>query len=358
MMAPPLATVPVLFSDAAPEQDAGGDDRRALELTQAARRLANPQRDPDLAFQLALREARLRVRLGDRSAANSQYAEALKLASLISVDPAATDAADRARRFRERVSPAFLEYAALLLDSAQAEADDAQQQRTLRTVRRTIEQLKTAELTNYFQDACFAARGDRTRAPQSTNAHTAVLYPIAFEDRLTILISIADVLSAESIQVPRADAVRTVNAFRRAVQNRRDDRSIATLRPVLHRLNDAAIDTLVFVPDRELRLLPWAALFDGQAFVGERYAIAIAPGIELVDRYTGVHLYHNLTVHIYTGKAVKRYGGVPMRGCGTRAAVPVNRYPGIRVYPCTALPLHRYDGSPTSGPAAGSDSCA
>jgi CHAT domain-containing protein len=269
--------------------EAGGDDHRALELTQAARRLANPQRDPDLAFQLALREARLQVRMGDRRGANSQYAEALKLASLISIDPGATDAADRARRFRERVSPAFLEYAALLLDSARAEADGAQQQMTLRTVRRTIEQLKTAELTNYFQDPCFAARGDRTRPPQSANAHTAVLYPIAFGDRLTILISIADVLSAESIQIPRADVVRTVNAFRSAAQHRRDDRSIATrsydllLRPVLHRLNDAAIDTLVFVPDSELRLLPWAALFDGQGFVGERYAIAIVPGIELVD---------------------------------------------------------------------------
>jgi CHAT domain-containing protein len=122
-----------------------------------------------------------------------------------------------------------------------------------------------------------------------TNARTAVIYPIAFEDHLTILISIADVLSAESIQVRRADVVATVNAFRSAVQNRRDDRSIATrsydllLRPVLHRLNDAGVDTLVFVPDSELRLLPWAALFDGQAFVGERYAIAIVPGLELVD---------------------------------------------------------------------------
>ncbi|MGZ9083448.1 MAG: CHAT domain-containing protein, partial [Rhodoplanes sp.] len=201
-------------------------------------------------------------------------------------DPAATDAADRARRFRERVSPAFLEYAALLLDSAGAEADGAEQQMTLRAVRQTFEQLKTAELTNYFQDPCLVASGDR----QSTDARTAVIYPIAFEDRLTILISIADVLSAESIQVPRHDVVATVNAFRTAVQNRRkNDRSIATrsydllLRPVLHRLNDAGVDTLVFVPDSELRLLPWAALFDGQAFVGERYAIAIVPGIELVD---------------------------------------------------------------------------
>ncbi|MGZ9112913.1 MAG: CHAT domain-containing protein, partial [Rhodoplanes sp.] len=204
---------------------------------------------------------------------------------LISVDPAATDAADRARRFRERVSPAFLEYAALLLDSS--EADGPEQQMTLRAVRQTFEQLKTAELTNYFQDPCLAASGDRAR--QSTNARTAVLYPIAFEDRLTILISIANVLSAESIQVPRADVVATVNAFRSAVQSRRDDRSIATrsydllLRPVLHRLNDAGVDTLVFVPDSELRLLPWAALFDGQAFVGERYAIAIVPGLESVD---------------------------------------------------------------------------
>ena len=267
--------------------DVGDDDRRALELTQAARRLGEPRRDPDLAFQLAWREARLRVRMGDRSGANRQYAEALKLASLISVDPTAIDAAERARRFRERVSPAFLEYAALLLDSSPP--DGAERQMTLNAVRRTFEQLKTAELTNFFQDSCLATSGDRASASHLTNARTAVIYPIAFEDRLTILISIADVLSAESIQVRRADVVATVNAFRSAVQNRRDDRSSATrsydllLRPVLHSLNDAGVDTLVFVPDSELRLLPWAALFDGQAFVGERYAIAIVPGLELVD---------------------------------------------------------------------------
>jgi CHAT domain-containing protein len=58
------------------------------------------------------------------------------------------------------------------------------------------------------------------------------------------------------------------------------DRIMRPLEPVLagHR-----IDTLVIVPDGVLRLIPFAALYDGEHFVVERYATAIAPSLHLVD---------------------------------------------------------------------------
>src|SRR5205823_4752924 len=43
------------------------------------------------------------------------------------------------------------------------------------------------------------------------------------------------------------------------------------------------VKTLVFVADGELRTVPMAALYDGERFLIEKYAIAVAPGLKLTD---------------------------------------------------------------------------
>ena len=43
------------------------------------------------------------------------------------------------------------------------------------------------------------------------------------------------------------------------------------------------IDTLVFVPDGALRTIPMAALYDGEHFLVEKYAIANTPGLTLME---------------------------------------------------------------------------
>jgi CHAT domain-containing protein len=48
-------------------------------------------------------------------------------------------------------------------------------------------------------------------------------------------------------------------------------------------LTGRGVDTLVLVPDGILRTIPFAALNDGQRFLVERYAVATAPGLRLVD---------------------------------------------------------------------------
>ena len=53
--------------------------------------------------------------------------------------------------------------------------------------------------------------------------------------------------------------------------------------PYADELDARGIDTLVFVPDGPLRTIPMAALHDGERFIVERYAIATARGLGLVD---------------------------------------------------------------------------
>jgi CHAT domain-containing protein len=64
---------------------------------------------------------------------------------------------------------------------------------------------------------------------------------------------------------------------------------IDTIRPIRPSRQSSAtgadyVDTLVVVPDEVLRIVPFAAFYDGSGFLGlDRYATAIAPSLKLVE---------------------------------------------------------------------------
>jgi CHAT domain-containing protein len=49
-------------------------------------------------------------------------------------------------------------------------------------------------------------------------------------------------------------------------------------------------DTMVFVPDGALRTIPMAALHDGEKFLIEKFAIAVTPGLELMEAKPAAHV--------------------------------------------------------------------
>ena len=55
------------------------------------------------------------------------------------------------------------------------------------------------------------------------------------------------------------------------------------IRPLEPLLEKTKIDTLVFVPDGALRTIPMAALQDGTRFLIEKYALAVTPGLTLME---------------------------------------------------------------------------
>jgi CHAT domain-containing protein len=55
------------------------------------------------------------------------------------------------------------------------------------------------------------------------------------------------------------------------------------IRPAEAMLSQHHIKTLVFVLDGELRNMPMAALYDGQAYLVERYSVAVTPGLQLLE---------------------------------------------------------------------------
>jgi CHAT domain-containing protein len=166
-------------------------------------------------------------------------------------------------------------------------------ERLLVEARRVMERFKAAELRDYFRDECVAEieaqAVDLDRVSRSASA--AVVYPIALPDRLELLLSLPSGVARHTLPVPAARLAAALAAYRGGVSERGNFDYVEParqlydwlVRPYLERLEAEGVHTLVFVPDGALRTVPLAALHDGERYLVERYAVAVTPGLSLVD---------------------------------------------------------------------------
>lgn len=188
----------------------------------------------------------------------------------------------------------LLDYAGALLraaDQAPGGPSSPAGQARLSQARAVMERLKAVELENYFNDDCIAAQEVLKRPIDRVSPGVAAIYPILLPDRIELLVGIGDRLERVRAPVGRAELTRTAEEFRRLLEKRSThqyreparklhDWLIAPLTPLLRA---ARTDTLVIVPDGVLRTIPLAALHDGERFLMERYAVAVSPGLTLID---------------------------------------------------------------------------
>ena len=193
--------------------------------------------------------------------------------------------------FREAIGPVYLEFADLRLQLASGMRGTPQAQTHLVAARDALEQLKAAELEDYFQDDCVAALKAKVRAIDTLAPGTAVIYPILLPDRLELLLSLSDGLHQATVPVGAAEIGAVATNFRRQLEQRTSSRFLGDartlydwlVRPLAPLLERRGIDTLVLVPDGPLRSVPIAALHDGNGFLVERYALAVTPGLSLME---------------------------------------------------------------------------
>ncbi|MGF1526867.1 MAG: CHAT domain-containing protein, partial [Candidatus Competibacterales bacterium] len=195
---------------------------------------------------------------------------------------------------RQQIAQSYRTLADLLLQRAAVGGDAPQQRRDRLQARAVIEQLKSTELTDYFQDDCALALQARTRQIEAVDPTAAILYPIVFTDRVEVLISLADEpLIQVTLPVPADELTATVDGLRRRLEELTSRRFFPLAQALYQQLIapleahlPAHIETLVFVPDGPLLTIPLAALHDGEQFLVERYAIATTPGLTLTDLAT------------------------------------------------------------------------
>lgn len=114
---------------------------------------------------------------------------------------------------------------------------------------------------------------------------------VTFPDRIELLVGLPGGVERYTTGVPAVKLEKTVDEFRRAVQNplSNRDRELGrtiydwTVAPYAKRIADVGIETLVFIPDGRLRTLPFAALSDGEHCLSEKYAMATALSLRLLS---------------------------------------------------------------------------
>ncbi len=188
--------------------------------------------------------------------------------------------------FRESVEPVYRQLVDLLLRSPQPSKENLIQARNV------IEALQLAEIDNFFRDAC--AQPEKVDI-DNLDASAAVIYPIILENRLEIILKLPGTNNLRHYanrDVSETQIDKAVQQLRRSLTRRstslnqvkQESQQIYDwlVKPLETNLENQ-IKTLVFVLDGSLRNLPMAALYDGKHYLIEKYAVAVTPGLQLLE---------------------------------------------------------------------------
>ena len=267
--------------------EADGKRDEALELTNRAIFAVEKLYAPEIVYLWDWQSGRLLRDAGKTEDAIAAYRRAIAALQSIRSD-LTLDMLGGRLSFRDVVGPIFLETADLLLRHAPGTVTP---QNRLIEARQTLETMKGAELQDYFADDCVASLQARLKPIDRLAPDTAALYPIVLPDRMELILSFGDGLRQVTVPVP-ADRIRQeVARLRRLVEKRTTNEYLAPsrqlydwmIRPLEKVLDGASIATLIIVPDEVFRTIPLAALNDGKRFLIERYALAVTPGLSLMD---------------------------------------------------------------------------
>ncbi len=262
----------------------------ALQLTRRALRSAQRLHAPESLYQWQWQIARLLHATGDSNAALDTYRQAI--ATLQSIRRELSSSYGKApEAFRTTTGRLYFEFVDLLLKRTAQLPETPKKADYLSEARQTIELFKAAELQNYFQDDCVNAAEVPDIPLDRFTQTAAIVYPILLTDRTELLVSLRHGLKQYTVPVSAERLERVVRHFRQALQENKERRYLRhaqrlydwLIRPLEGDLATLPVNTLVFVPDGALRLIPMAALHDGDDFIVRKYALATTPGLALTD---------------------------------------------------------------------------
>jgi CHAT domain-containing protein len=263
----------------------------ALLMTQQALFLAQTIAAPDIAYRWQWQLGILLKKQGNISGAIASYTSAVQTLQSLRYDLVAIDQ-NVQFEFRDRVEPVYRQLVDLLL---RTEGNVEPSQDNLKQARNAIEALQLAELENFFRAACLDAKPEQIdRIVEQDNPTTAAIYPIILSDRLEIILKLptGDKLHRYVTYQSQSEVETTLTELEQYLRepDRTDDVKKLSrkvygwlIQSLETELEKSGIKTLVFVLDGELRNIPMAVLYDGEKYLVEKYAIALAPGLQLLD---------------------------------------------------------------------------
>ncbi|MGB3493524.1 MAG: CHAT domain-containing protein, partial [Elainellaceae cyanobacterium] len=307
-----------------------GNLGRSQDVSEEALLLAQQLNATDMSYLWQWQLGRVLKAQGKRDQAIAAYSSAIDTLQLLRQDLVSVNK-EVQFSFRESIEPLHRELVSLLLDpNIEPTAAD------LEKARKTIESLQLAELDNFFREACLNASEVQI---DEVDRRAAVIYPIILEDRLEVILSLpeeaipashgltnasdfaigseseaesssSELSSEESIEKSDNtaetlllrhftrlsgggnDVITLANELRDYLRRRSSQARVPALaqqlysliiEPFENELQSGEVKTLVFVLDGALRNVPMSALYDGEQYLIEKYSVALAPSLQLVE---------------------------------------------------------------------------
>ncbi|BAY50249.1 TPR repeat protein (plasmid) [Scytonema sp. HK-05] len=194
--------------------------------------------------------------------------------------------------FRDTVEPVYRELTELYLEQARG---DEKNLKSIESALETIDSLRLAELQNYLGDDCSVQA--IAKPITLIDEKTAVISTMILKNRVAVILTLLNrnrTFQSEIYWVPAKsqDVITTVNELRLKLEKRSDLANTYQekaqqvynwlIHPFAKQLQQAQIETLVFIQDGILRSIPMAALYDGKQFLVEQYAIASTVSLTLL----------------------------------------------------------------------------
>ncbi len=257
--------------------------KEAEELTQKALIQAQSIKAVDILYPWQRQLGRLLKKQGNIEGAIGAYSDAVSTLQSLRSDLVAINP-DIQFSFRESVEPIYREFVELLLP---AEGNTTPEK--LEKARQVIESLQLAELDNFFRTDCLNARSVQI---DKIDKEAAVIYPIILSNRLEAIVSLSDrPLKRYTTILPQDQIENTLRQLRQSLLQRTTNRYLPLaqqvyswlIQPIEADLVKNNIKTLVFILNGSLRNIPVSALHNGDQFLIEKYAVALTPGLELLE---------------------------------------------------------------------------
>ena len=258
----------------------------AQDLTEKALLIAQEIQAPDLAYQWQWQLGRILNLKQDRLGAIAAYSQSVQTLQSIRSDLVAISS-DIQFEFRESVEPVYRELVGLLLEPNAS-------QENLKKARDVIESLQLAELDNFFRDACLDTKPVNIDEIDPT---AAIFYTIILPDRLEVIVTLpGQPLRQITTNLPKTEIEQQLASVKTNITSpwrvlRKDNLQKINdwlIGPIEAELANSNIRTLVFIPDGALRNIPMSVLYDGERYSMEKYSIAVAPSLQLIDSQANV----------------------------------------------------------------------
>ncbi|BDA68813.1 hypothetical protein CAL7716_029790 [Calothrix sp. PCC 7716] len=264
----------------------------AQKLTQKALLIASNLQSGDITYQWLWQLGRLLNQQGDTRGAISYYQEAFKTLESLRRDLLFMNP-EIQFSFRDMVEPVYRELVGLQLYNNKNYQPSFE---NLKQARYVIESLQLAELDNFFRQACLRPKVNIDQVVDKKDRSAAFIYPIVLKDRIEVILKLPgeNNLVYNQVEIAQSQVEDIIDKLRGDLQEPDYTSQVQEnsgqiynwlIRPFETQLTNNKIKTLVFVLDASLRNIPMAVLYNKQQdkYLIEKYAIALTPGLQLID---------------------------------------------------------------------------